>query len=99
MLLGMAGDAVFRSGRVELGAGDVLLVYSDGVVESRNGSDEEFGFEGLETHLRHARTGSAEAVLFSILAAVQDFAAPHALVDDTSLVVIRRRDDPETRTD
>jgi sigma-B regulation protein RsbU (phosphoserine phosphatase) len=90
MLLGMSADAAYRSGRVTLGAGDVLLAYSDGVVESRNGSDEEFGFEGLEAHLRHARTGSAEAVLFSILAAVQDFAAPHALADDTSLVVIRR---------
>lgn len=98
MLLGMSADASFRSGRVELGASDVLLAYSDGVVESRNGSDEEFGSEGLEAHLRHARTGAAEAVLFSILAAVQDFAAPHALVDDTSLVVIRRRVAPDTRT-
>jgi sigma-B regulation protein RsbU (phosphoserine phosphatase) len=95
----MAADASYRSGRAELGAGDVLLAYSDGVVESRNGSDEEFGFEGREAHLRHARTGSAEAVLFSILAAVQDFAAPHALVDDTSLVVIRRRGGPHTRAD
>lgn len=91
MLLGMSGDASFRGGRVALGAGDVLLAYSDGVIESRNGSDEEFGFDGLEAHLRHARSESAEAVLFSILAAVQDFAAPHALADDTSLVVIRRR--------
>jgi sigma-B regulation protein RsbU (phosphoserine phosphatase) len=98
MLLGMSADASFHSGRVELGAGDVLLAYSDGVVESRNGSDEEFGFEGLEAHLRHARAGSAEAVLFSILAAVQDFAAPHALVDDTSLVVIRQRVDSGTCT-
>jgi hypothetical protein len=29
-------------------------------------------------------------VLFSLLAAVQDFAAPRPLMDDTSLVVVRR---------
>ena len=98
MLLGMSADASFQGGRVELGAGDVLLAYSDGVVESRNGADEEFGVEGLEAHLRQARAGSAEAVLFSILAAVQDFAAPRALADDTSVVVIRHRVDPATRT-
>jgi hypothetical protein len=39
--------------------------------------------------LRLARTGSADRVLFSVLAAVQDFAAPNALTDDTSLVVVR----------
>jgi serine phosphatase RsbU (regulator of sigma subunit) len=90
MLLGMSGDAAFRKGRVELGARDVLLVYSDGVVESRNRADEEFGLEGLEAHIRQAEAGSAEALLFSILAALQDFAAPHPLADDTSLVVVRQ---------
>jgi serine phosphatase RsbU (regulator of sigma subunit) len=90
MLLGMAGDAWFRSGRVELRADDVLLAYSDGVIESRDGSDQEFGCDGLEAHLRRVGTGSSTALLFSILAAVQDFAAPNALMDDTSLVVIRR---------
>jgi serine phosphatase RsbU (regulator of sigma subunit) len=90
MLLGMAADASFRQGHVELGAGDVLLAYSDGVVESRNDADQEFGGERLEAQLRLARSGSAEAVLFSVLAAVQDFAAPNALTDDTSLVVVRR---------
>ena len=89
MLLGMAPDASFTTGSVDLHAGDVVLVYSDGVLESRNDADEEFGDERLEAQLRLARSGSAEAVLFSVLGAVQDFAAPHALIDDTSLVVLR----------
>jgi serine phosphatase RsbU (regulator of sigma subunit) len=93
MLLGMAADASFRTGRVELGAGDILLAYSDGVIESRNNADQEFGEERrLEAELRLARTGSADRVLFSVLAAVQDFAAPNALTDDTSLVVVRHSD-------
>jgi serine phosphatase RsbU (regulator of sigma subunit) len=92
MLLGMAADASFRTGRVELGVGDILLVYSDGIIESRNNADQEFGGERLEAELRLARTGSADRVLFSILAAVQDFAAPNVLTDDTSLVVVRHSD-------
>ena len=90
MLLGMAGDASFRTGRVELRADDVLVAYSDGVIESRDGSDQEFGWDRLETHLRGVGIGSASTALFSLLAAVQDFAAPNALTDDTSLVVVRR---------
>jgi serine phosphatase RsbU (regulator of sigma subunit) len=85
----MTPDAGFSSGRVELAAGDVLVAYSDGIVESRNEADEEFGPERLEAQLRLARDGSADAVLFSVLAAVQDFAAPRPLADDTSLAVVR----------
>jgi serine phosphatase RsbU (regulator of sigma subunit) len=88
MLLGMSADVCFRSGRVELGAGDVLLAYTDGVVEARNQADEEFGGDRLEAQLRLAAGGSTEAVLFSVLAAVQDFAAAHPLSDDTSVVVV-----------
>jgi hypothetical protein len=35
--------------------------------------------------------GSADAVLFSVLGAVQDFAATRSLADDMSLLVVRHR--------
>jgi len=89
-LLGVVTETSFDEGHLEMRAGDLLLAYSDGIVESCNGADEEFGYERLGAQLRNARTGSAEAVLFSVLGAVQDFAAPLPLMDDTSLVVVRR---------
>jgi sigma-B regulation protein RsbU (phosphoserine phosphatase) len=96
-LLGAVPEACFAEGRVELRAGDVMLAYSDGILESRNTADEEFGNQRIEAHLRVARTGSADAVLFSVLGAVQDFAAPRHLIDDTSLVVVRRRNDNQAQ--
>ena len=44
-LLGVLPDASFDEARVELGAGDTLLVYSDGILEARDPSDQEFGRE------------------------------------------------------
>lgn len=95
LLLGVVPTATYVKGFVQLNAGDALLGYSDGVIESLNKSEEEFGVKRLETQFRHANVAlpGAEHVLFSVLAAVQDFAATHPLVDDLSLVVIRRRDD------
>lgn len=89
-LLGVVPVASFASGRVELRVGDILLAYSDGILESRNNADQEFGYERIEAQLRRAQTGSADAVLFSVLGAVQDFAGSCPLADDTSLVVVRR---------
>lgn len=89
-LLGVASDSSFVSGSVEMRAGDVLLAYSDGILEARNYDDQEFGFDGLEAQLRRAAGSSADTVLFSVLGAVQDFAGACLQADDMSLVVVAR---------
>jgi serine phosphatase RsbU (regulator of sigma subunit) len=90
-VLGVVPGAKFDCGTVRLQSGDALLVCSDGILESFNESDQEFGSRRLETEFRRAHGGSAEAVLFSVLGAVQDFAAPRPLTDDMTLVLITKR--------
>ncbi len=90
MLLGVEATAPYVTGTVQLQTGDALLVYSDGILESQDQSGQEFGYERLEYELRRARGGSADAMLFSVLGAVQDFAAIRPLSDDMTLVVLRR---------
>lgn len=94
LLLGVTSDATYSAARIQLGPEDVLLVYSDGIVESLNEKGEEFGYARLRRELRRAKTQSADAILFSALGAVQDFAGTRPLMDDMTLAVIRRT--PET---
>ena len=89
-LLGVVPAASYACGSFELGAGDVLMIYSDGITESLNCAGEEFGYGHVEDQLRRAQGGAADAVLFSVLGAVQDFAAACPLVDDMSLAIVRR---------
>jgi sigma-B regulation protein RsbU (phosphoserine phosphatase) len=88
-VLGAVPHAAFERGSVHLSAGDLLLVCSDGILESFNETEQEFGAMRLQTELRRAQGGSAESVLFSVLGSVQDFAAPRPLTDDMTLVVVR----------
>jgi serine phosphatase RsbU (regulator of sigma subunit) len=88
-VLGVVPAAKFDRGKVKLGAGDLLLACSDGILESFNEADHEFGSQRLETELRRAQGGPAASVLFSVLGAVQDFAAPRPLTDDMTLVIIK----------
>ncbi len=96
LLLGVLSDAAYVRGSFRLGAGDVLMIYSDGITESLNHAGEEFGYARLEQQLRRAQAasadtpGSADTMLFSVLGAVQDFAATRSLIDDMSLVIVRR---------
>jgi phosphoserine phosphatase RsbU/P len=89
-VLGVVPRAVYERGSVTLRGGDLLLACSDGILESFNEAEQEFGNMRLQTELRRAQGGSAEAVLFSVLGAVQDFAAPRPLTDDMTLMVIKR---------
>jgi sigma-B regulation protein RsbU (phosphoserine phosphatase) len=89
-VLGAVPAAVFERGSVTLRGGDLLLACSDGILESFNEAEQEFGNMRLQTELRRAQRNSAEAVLFSVLGAVQDFAAPRPLTDDMTLMVIRK---------
>lgn len=89
-VLGVVPAYVYERGSVRLDDGDLLLACSDGILESFNEADQEFGNQRLEAEFRRARYGSAESVLFSVLGAVQDFAAPRPLTDDMTLVVVRK---------
>jgi sigma-B regulation protein RsbU (phosphoserine phosphatase) len=91
LLLGAIPSASFTRGRVDLREGDSLLVCSDGILESMDNVDQEFGYQRLEAQFRNTHMSSAATVLFSVLGAVQDFAATRPLVDDMSLVVVKRR--------
>jgi sigma-B regulation protein RsbU (phosphoserine phosphatase) len=90
LLLGALTEAKYVAGSCKLGAGDTLLIYSDGITESLNSLGQEFGYERLERYLRSCHQSSADSILFSVLGAVQDFAATRPLVDDMSLAVVRR---------
>ena len=89
-LLGAVANGSFSKGSVDLHEGDVLVLYSDGVLEAHNYADEEFGFDRLEDQVKLGSKGDADAALFSMLGAVQDFVGGCPQADDMSLVVVRR---------
>lgn len=72
----------------ELGPGDTILLYTDGVTEAMNAKAEEFGEERL---LKAAREHS-QLPLPELLAAVADQArsfSPHEQADDITLIVAK----------
>jgi sigma-B regulation protein RsbU (phosphoserine phosphatase) len=89
-LLAAIHDARFNAARVPFSAGDMLVSYTDGLIECRSQRGEEFGLERLRAGIRQcARLGANEA-LFSIVGAAQDFAAGSPRNDDLTLMVVAK---------
>ena len=74
---------------VNLAHGDLLVLYSDGVTESLDHGNEEFGEERLIATVRRHRERHPEALISAIVDEVRSF-SPHEQSDDITLIVARR---------
>ncbi len=88
--LGVRENLSVRVRSSQLAPGDSLFLFSDGVVEARRqGSDDLYGFERLETSLwRHGRS-SVGALRQGVLDDLDEFTGPVPREDDLTLLVLR----------
>ncbi|HEV2106209.1 MAG TPA: PP2C family protein-serine/threonine phosphatase, partial [Candidatus Eisenbacteria bacterium] len=94
VLLGVSAAADYAVSTLELGPGDVLVVYTDGLTEASRGG-EPFGFTGVRAVLdRHAHRRAAD-VLEELLAAVRSHA--DGPLDDLTIVVLKQLTTPRAR--
>ena len=88
--LGIMEGAEFREGRTQLRAGDVLVIYSDGVSEAVNPNGEEFGPTRLYEVVARNLDASAGGVRDRIESALTKFCQGTPAADDITLVIVKR---------
>lgn len=89
-ILGIMADAPVGEASLELGAGDALVFYTDGILEARDRRGEPFGEERTLATLVGAAGRSAEGIARRLERAVLDHRAPQDR-DDMAIVVVRLR--------
>jgi sigma-B regulation protein RsbU (phosphoserine phosphatase) len=87
--LGLAHGSEFYDRVVPLAAGDVLVFYTDGVIEARNATGDWFGLSGLERSLRAYADREPDAIAAAIVDDVIAHMAGQPLSDDTTVVVLK----------
>ncbi len=88
--LGIMAAMKYDEARNQLGPGDVLVVFSDGVTDANDPQDKEFGEERLATAVRDHRTESSAAILEAVNRAIADWTQGTPLPDDLTLLIARR---------
>lgn len=86
--VGIFSDYVYAEGAVQLEPGDVLVAYTDGVIEALNSSGREWGVEGLQTSAVTNREESAEQVVSAVFEAMEEYAKGRR-IDDATVAVLR----------
>ncbi len=89
MLIGMDAKAEYEQATVDLAPKDVLLFYTDGIVDAMNFVDQRFGRERLaESFIRYAAL-RADAIASNILWDVRRFVGLADQVDDITMVSVK----------
>jgi serine phosphatase RsbU (regulator of sigma subunit)/DNA-binding response OmpR family regulator len=87
--LGVQPDTTYSQAQIQLQSGDILLFYSDGIVEGVNMAGEMFGFDRLGAALRRLSPGRVPTqIIEDLLDEMQAFVGKAEQRDDITLVVV-----------
>ncbi len=89
--LGMLEESAYPTGTVRLQRGDRLTMYTDGIVDTVNGKEEEFGDARFRELLLSSGAASLSGFHASILRAVETHQGNRERFDDITLVSLLRR--------
>ena len=90
--LGVMGDLDYEQGEIELAPGDTAVLYTDGVSEAMNASEEEFGMERLHQVFANASQTDARSANSAVFDAVRTFADGTPQSDDITCLTLRRKE-------
>ncbi len=88
-VLGVLAEARYIQAETAFGKGDVLVMFSDGLVEATNEDEEEFGEERLRAIIAENRLRSAAEIRDAVREAVRQFLGRRPLDDDLTLLVVK----------
>jgi sigma-B regulation protein RsbU (phosphoserine phosphatase) len=87
--LGIDATARYDPGRVTLAAGDLLVIFTDGMVEAFNEQGQEYGEPRLLARVQALGTANADAALRALMADVDTYVGPTRQHDDVTCLVLR----------
>ncbi len=88
-VVGLLPQFPYRQAAVTLEAADLLVIYTDGVTEAMNPTDEEWGEERMLEAVKRCDGLCAAETIEQLMRAADDFAAGAQQHDDMTLVILR----------
>ena len=89
--IGLSREPVYSSETIKLDPGDLLLLYTDGLLESRNRKVEEFGEPRLIDYIKQHNQENAEKIISGIMETIKSFS--DYITDDITMMVLKRDTD------
>ena len=97
-VLGVLPGARFKQVRLHVEPGDLLVMFSDGILEATSENDEEFGEDRILAAIERSWSKPAIEIRDAILGSVTEFLGKLLPHDDQTLMVVRLQPLPKQET-
>lgn len=87
--IGIERDVVYSQTVSELRSGDVLVLYTDGIIEAMNPEGEQFSIDRLTRVIRDHSNDKAQQITDTIRSEIDDFVGSARQHDDQTLMVVK----------
>ena len=86
--VGLFAETVYQAQSAQLYSGDLIIAYTDGIVEATNTASEEWGVEGLLSAIKRCRAWQPESIVEAAFAALDKFSGDNQTDDATILAAL-----------
>jgi sigma-B regulation protein RsbU (phosphoserine phosphatase) len=87
--LGLFPDSTYEERVLDMAEGDMVVLYTDGIVERRDSNGDEFGLRRLAKVVQAHRSEDPEDHINSIKSALDDYSEGRAAGDDQTIIVLK----------
>jgi sigma-B regulation protein RsbU (phosphoserine phosphatase) len=98
LLLGVFEAPLYDEGEYQLNPGDVVVMYTDGIVEAMNDKDEMYGYEQFCEFVHGIKTKKADEIKEDILEEMRRFMGEAPQYDDLTLIVVKVEKEADAET-
>lgn len=88
--LGLLPNLPYGEEQLQLGPGDLLALFSDGVTEAQDGEENEFGEERVVALLRQVADRPAQRIVDEVFIEIDRYAGEAPQYDDITLFILKR---------
>ena len=92
-ILGLLDDVIYEEKSIALDSGDLLVFYTDGVIEARNPAGEQFGEEKLQNLLSKHQALSPDELKEQIYQAIYQHTKNTEQQDDITLLILKVKEE------
>jgi serine phosphatase RsbU (regulator of sigma subunit) len=87
--IGVFENFVYEVGKIQLGKGDIIFAFTNGITETENSAGKQFGTDGLIAYLEGRNKLALKEIIKGLMAEINAFAAGAPLHDDIAMLALR----------
>ncbi|OQY19890.1 MAG: stage II sporulation protein E [Desulfobacteraceae bacterium 4572_35.1] len=89
LILGIKQEVSFEERHGILETGDILIMYTDGIIEATNNKGELFGLERLKNAIIESIDNDSQTIIDNTLIIARMFQGQRHFVDDVTMIVVK----------